>query len=391
MKPAREEVHAQTPADRPPATNIRNEPATNPTNHRDERPFRVQNEEESCAVPRRAMTIMAVVLASWFHVVVPRGQSSLEPATREPFDAWMAALRQEAIGRGVTHATVDRALAFEEPLPVVLERDRTQAETVLTIEQYIERRLTRAFVRTARDRAAEYRSLLLSVSRRYDVQSPYLVAIWGLESNYGRFSGVRPIIQALATLAWDGRRATLFRNELFAALEILDRGYIDLDRLTGSWAGAMGQTQFMPSSYLRFAEDFDGDGRRNIWTSQADVFASIANFLKQHGWQAGQTWGREVRLAEGRWPDISTAVGLRDTGCRAVREITVPLPLEKWRALGVRTIDGKALPDVDRQGSLMSTGRRTFLVYGNYESLLQYNCAHAYALSVGVLADRIGG
>lgn len=322
-----------------------------------------------------------------------RAQTPQDPPpepVRADFDAWMAALRQEALDRGISPAVVQRALAFEEPLPVVVERDRTQAETVLTIEQYVERRVTRAFVRLARERARKSAPLLKKIATKYEVAPQYLVAIWGLESNFGGFTGSRPTVQALATLAWDGRRAELFRGELFAALEILDRGYIDLARLTGSWAGAMGQPQFMPSSYLKYAADFDGDGRRNIWTSSPDVFASIANYLKEHGWQPGETWGREIRLPAA-WNDSAEGWTKRDTGCRALREMSVAHPLEHWRKLGVRRADGTALPVADRTGSLVSTGRRTFLVYGNYETLLQYNCAHAYALSVAVLADRIAG
>ncbi|MCA1585894.1 MAG: lytic murein transglycosylase [Acidobacteria bacterium] len=346
---------------------------------------------ERLVVRRSTLTKMAAGLGVLCLAMAPHAQAPMAPAERPDFGDWMSLLRQEALSRGVTPATIEQALAFEEPLAVVVERDRTQAETILTVDQYVERRLTRTFVTNARRRAITHRSLLRSVSQAYQVGSRYLVAIWGLESNFGRFSGVRPTVHALATLAWDGRRATLFRNELFAALEILDRGYIDHHRLKGSWAGAMGQTQFMPSSYLKYAEDFDGDGHRDIWASQGDVFASIANYLKQHGWQDGHTWGREVSLPDGGWSRMSGAVGLRDTGCRALREMTVALPLEQWHTLGVRAADKGVLPRVDRTGSLVSTGRRTFLVYGNYESLLQYNCAHAYALSVGLLADRIGG
>jgi len=272
----------------------------------------------------------------------------------------------------------------------VVERDRSQAETVLTIEQYVERRITRAFVRLARERSSKSAALLKKIGTHYGVAPQYLVAIWGLESNFGRFTGSRPTIQALAALAWDGRRAELFRGELFAALEIVDRGYIGLERLTGSWAGAMGQPQFMPSSYLKYAADFDGDGRRNIWTSAPDVFASIANYLKEHGWQSGDTWGREVGLPS-PWNAELASLAKRQTGCRALREMSVAQPLEHWRTLGIRRADGGALPDADRMASLMSTGKRTFLVYGNYETLLQYNCAHAYALSVAMLADRIAG
>ena len=173
------------------------------------------------------------------------------------------------------------------------------------------------------------------------------------------------------------------------ALRIVDRGDIDLAVMKGSWAGAMGQTQFMPSSYLKHAEDFDGNGDRDIWRSTPDVLASIANYLKAYGWKGDETWGREVRLPAGKADTIIEKVGLRAEGCRAEREMTVRRPLKQWRALGVRAIDGKALPAADRDASLFRAGRRAYLVYGNYEALLGYNCAHAYALAVGQLADRI--
>ena len=217
-----------------------------------------------------------------------------------------------------------------------------------------------------------------------------LAAVWAIESNLGRFSGVRPTIQALATLAWDGRRAAFFRAELLDALTILDRGDIEPARLKGSWAGALGQPQFMPSTYLRYAQDFDGDGRRDIWRSLPDVFASIANFLKENGWTAPTRPGA-ARCAcpaairpPSRWPRRCAC-----EGCRAFREMTEPLPLARWSELGVRTVTGTQLPRADRIASLVTAGSRSFLVYRNYEALLAYNCAHAYALSVGLLGDRL--
>src|SRR6202008_402254 len=162
----------------------------------------------------------------------------------------------------------------------VLERDRTQAERVLSLETYLSRRLTPAVIRTGQKMMASHRELLDTIARKYDVPGSILVAIWGAESNFGRFSGVRPTVPALATLAYDPRRSALFRRELLNALEILDKGHIELVEMRGSWAGAMGQPQFMPSSYLRYAEDFDGDGRRDIWESAPDIFASIANYMK---------------------------------------------------------------------------------------------------------------
>jgi len=238
--------------------------------------------------------------------------------------------------------------------------------------------------------ARKHRPLLKQVSERYGVPSKFLVSIWGIESNYGRFPGVRPTIQALATLGWEGRRGAFFKGELLNALEIVDRGYIELDQLKGSWAGAMGQTQFMPSSYLKYAQDFDADGDRDIWRSQGDIFASIANYLKGYGWIPDQAWGREVRLPKGGALPVIDKIGLRTSGCRAHREMTNPAPLATWQSLGVRTLSGGPLPKVDRDASLVHNGTRSFLVYNNYESLLGYNCAHTYALSVALLADRIG-
>jgi membrane-bound lytic murein transglycosylase B len=271
----------------------------------------------------------------------------------------------------------------------VIARDRSQAELVLSLDEYLKRRLTRSFIRTGREMAAKQHAILQRVSAEYGVQSKYLVAIWGVESNYGRFIGVRPTIQALATLAWDGRRGAFFKGELLNALEIVDRGYIGLAQLQGSWAGAMGQTQFMPSSYLKHAQDFDQDGHRDIWHSEPDIFASIANYLKNYGWIPDQTWGREVRLPKAGALPVIEKIGLRTTGCRANREMTNAAPLARWSALGVRAIDGGPLPRVERDASLVHSGRRSFLVYKNYEALLGYNCAHTYALSVALLAERV--
>ncbi len=311
------------------------------------------------------------------------------PTERLDFPAFVQGLRADALARGISAATVERALTGLEPSPSVIERDQTQAEAVFSLEAYLARRLTRAFVRTAVQNAARHKALLNRVRAKYGVPARYIVAIWGLESNFGRFSGVRPTIQALATLSWEGRRGEFFRGELMNALEIIDLGYIGLDELRGSWAGAMGQTQFMPSSYLKWAEDFDEDGDRDIWRSQDDVFASIANYLKQHGWSADLAWGREVRLPAPGITALRERAGMRVEGCRAEREMTLRLPLERWQALGVRTVAGAALPRAKVDASLVHTGKRAFLVYPNYESLLDYNCAHSYALAVALLADRI--
>jgi peptidoglycan lytic transglycosylase B len=321
---------------------------------------------------------------------VPQAQgTAASDAPRVAFSEFLAGLRTEALARGIKVETLDAAFAGLEPLPIVVERDRTQAETVLTISQYVQRRLTRSFVRTAQTQVTAQKAVLAKVSQRYGPPPSILIAIWGMESNFGRFAGVRPTVQTLATLAWEGRRGAFFTGELMNALAIADRGDIELAAMRGSWAGAMGQTQFMPSSYLAHAQDFDGDGRRDIWASLPDVFASIANYLKAYGWTERQTWGREVTFPAAREKAIVESVGLRPSGCRAERELTRPQPLAKWQALGVRTTTGGALPKVDRDASLFRAGAKSYLVYKNYEALLGYNCAHAYALSVGLLSDRI--
>jgi membrane-bound lytic murein transglycosylase B len=313
-----------------------------------------------------------------------------DPA-RPSFEEFLNGVRAEALERGIREDILDQALAtVEAPLAVVIERDRTQAETVLSLEDYLSRRLTDRQVARAKDGFARNRGLLEEIASQYGVDPQVIVAIWGMESNYGRFSGVRPTVAALATLAWDPRRSALFRSELFAALDILNAGYIEVPKMRGSWAGAMGQVQFMPSSYLKFAEDFDGDGRRDIWSTPSDVFASIGNFLKASGWTHGQTWGLEVQVPEEAKKQIAQTVARREANCRARRDMTVAQPMAEWQQLGVRLKNGGALPTDVPDASLISGATRSFLVYPNYNALLDYNCSQSYAISVGLLADRIG-
>ncbi len=318
-------------------------------------------------------------------------QSAAPPAAGRPsFADWLSGVRAEAIARGVRAEIVDQAFAgVEEPQPTIIERDRTQAEVVLPLEAYVKRRLTAKFIRTGREMYDRYRALLDRVGLTYGVSPRIIAGVWGMESNFGKFSGVRPTIPALATLAYDPRRSAFFRGELLQALEILNRGDATLDQLRGSWAGAMGQTQFMPSAYLKFAEDFDGDGRRDIWASPPDVFASIARYLKDHGWTDGQTWGREVRVSRAAAGRIAAEVARRGGDCQATRDMTVSRPMPEWERLGVRLPGGRPLPKTTFAASLVNGAKTHYLVYANYDALLDYNCAHAYAISVGLLADRL--
>jgi membrane-bound lytic murein transglycosylase B len=333
--------------------------------------------------------VMAVLFVCTLTAPAQEPQPAVAPAAAPPpFDVWLADVRNEALTRGIRAEIVDAAFTNLQPVDQILERDRTQAEFALNLTAYLKRRLTRTTVRTAQQMHAQHRQLLSAVGKKYGVQPRVITAVWGLESNFGRFAGVRPTIPALATLAYDPRRATLFRNELFSALEILNRGDIELDRLKGSWAGALGQPQFMPSTYLQYSQDFDGDGRRDIWSSQADVFASVAYYLREHGWSDKGTWGREVKVPKASAPAVR-ALPRRTEGCRAERALTTPKPLKDWRKLGLRTTAGTPIPTGTLDASLVTDGSRYFLVYRNYEALLAYNCATSYAISVGMLSDRL--
>ena len=337
---------------------------------------------------------LALLCSALILVAIPLEGQVAVPAppveeTRPEFSEFLSQLKEQALAAGVSAATVEAAVTGLEPLEVVVERDRSQAEVVLTIEQYVSRRLTRPFVRSALANKKAHREQLSAIAKKYGVSSSLIVAIWGMESNFGRFTGTRPTVQALATLAWEGRRRAFFSAEFVNALQIIDKGYIELDQMKGSWAGAMGQTQFMPSSYLAHAQDYDGDGRRDIWKTLPDVFASIANYMVAYGWKDDQLWGREVKVPPGGGTKLAASVGFRQSGCRAARELTVKLPLAKWQSLGVRTASGGALPKVDRDASLLRAGSKNYLVYSNYDALLGYNCAHAYALAVGLLSNRL--
>jgi membrane-bound lytic murein transglycosylase B len=317
-----------------------------------------------------------------------RDQQSPAVPPLPSFGEWLQTVRADALARGIKPSTLDIALTGLDPVPVVLERDRQQAEFTLDLSAYLKRRLTVDTIRTARRELREHASLTQRVAAAYGVEPRVQMAVWGLESNFGRFSGVRPVIPSLATLAYDDRRRGLFRGELLDALTILDSGDM---QLKGSWAGAMGQTQFLPSSYLAWAVDFDKDGRRNIWSSEPDVFASIANYLRGHGWVKGVRWGYPVTVparAAGRVSDVP----LRASGCRAVRDLSEPRSLKEWKTLGVIAARGApAVPSSPRPASLLRIDNKAWLVTSNYEALLGYNCAHTYALSVATLADRLAG
>lgn len=297
-----------------------------------------------------------------------------------PFEDWLRGFREEAMQKGMKRGSLDQALTGIAPIARVLELDRSQPEVRLTFEQYFARVVNKARIDTGRTRLAENRELLTRVTERYPVQSRFIVALWAVETDFGRLTGGFNIFAALATLAYDGRRSQFFREELLNAIRIVDKGLIKASDMRGSWAGAMGQSQFMPSSYLAYAVDFDGDGRADIWNSRADVFASIANYLVRVGWKNDETWGRAATLP----PGFDRAL---------IDHNKVTKPLSEWRALGVRAADGGELPARDIPASIVQPdgeAGRAFLVYGNFRVIMRWNRSVNFATSVGLLADSIG-
>lgn len=312
---------------------------------------------------------------------------------RKAFQAWLQGVREEGLKRGIRKETLDAALADLTPIERVVQLDRRQPEFVQTFKQYIAARVSPWRVNTGRERLRENRELLEKVAAKYGVQPRFIVALWGIETSFGRATGSFSVVQALATLAFDGRRSAYFRRELFNALEIIDAGHISAQAMKGSWAGAMGQNQFMPSSFLSYAVDENGDGRRDIWTTRADVFASSANYLRQSGWRDSETWGREVRLPEGFAAKLPGLMPKQASGCRDLRKLSVEKPLSEWSKLGLRSADGKPLPNrKELKASLVlpdGPGGPALLVYGNFRATMKWNCSVLFAAAVGMLADRL--
>ncbi len=329
---------------------------------------------------RRALiTIFALVA-----LLAPHAAHAL-PFPQDSYALWMKELEREAIESGISSATVQDALAHALPDPRVVELDRKQPETTVTFAAYSARIVSPERVREGRRLRQEHALLLDQVARRYGVPAEVIVALWGVESSYGRNSGDYDVIDSLVTLAYEGRRAELFRKQLLAALRVLDQEHMPPEALRGSWAGAMGQCQFMPSTYLRYAVDNAGDGRRDIWNDLADIFASIANYLAAEGWRplAGTDslgWGRGVAVRENaQLPEIG---------------LDHPRTVAEWGKLGIRAEDGRPLPaeEGQLQAALIQPDGpdgRSFLVYDNFRALMRWNRSTYFAASVSLLADRL--
>jgi membrane-bound lytic murein transglycosylase B len=296
------------------------------------------------------------------------------------FESCVARLKDRAVESGIRLETADRALINVRRLERVIRDDRNQPEFVSSFAEYFDRRVTPERIETGRRLFAEHREELETLTARYGVPGQYIVALWGLETNYGRILGNVPVFDSLSTLACDDRRSEYFSEELVNALRIVDRGDIDPQQMLGSWAGAMGHTQFMPASYLSYAIDGDGDGRIDLWNGTSDALASGANFLRALRWQSGLRWGREVLLPD----DFDHAAAGLDGG----------RPLREWRALGVRDTGGRLLADLEIDAAvLLPSGHAgpAFVVYENFRALMRWNRSEQFALVVGHLADRIAG
>jgi len=303
--------------------------------------------------------------------------SAVHGAETKGFEKWLADVREQAVKHGISRETIETTLSKTTYLPEVMERYRNQPEFKLSLDEYLSRVVPESRVQLARKKLDSHRAIFDEVYRRIPVEPQVLTALWGIESDFGQIAGSFPVIDALATLAYASSRVEFYRRELFHALRILDKGHIPPYRMKGSWAGAMGQVQFMPSSFQAFAADYDGDGKVDIWDNLGDALFSAANYLSRSGWCTGQGWGMEVTLPK----DFnSTSIGEKKL-------------MSEWKAAGLRGTGGRELPETpDLTASLIEPdlkSRRTFLVYPNYHVILKWNRSDFFALAVGTLADQI--
>jgi membrane-bound lytic murein transglycosylase B len=331
-------------------------------------------------LPLLRPTTCARVLSLYLAVLLGAVAPGTASASSDGFEAWLEGFEAEALERGISSQTLQAALDGVEPIPRVIELDRKQPKSPRDFCGYLDRRLTDTRIARGRRVWKEHQALLEQITAEYGVPSRYLVALWGLETNFGDYLGDFPVIASLVTLAYDSRRGDAFREQVVAALRIVDEGHHDPQGMKGSWAGATGQVQLMPTSFLEYAVDYDADGRKDVWTSLPDALATAANYLRQSGWRSGETWGRQVQLPEALRRDAALLRRSR--------------PLAEWQKSGVRRIDGGELPVADIRGSIVLPIRKpdpAFLVYRNYRTFLVWNNSTFFAISVGALADEIAG
>ncbi|MBE1298632.1 MAG: lytic murein transglycosylase [Alteromonadaceae bacterium] len=329
----------------------------------------------------KALGLSCILISGFGNAQTATEQQTI-PAdlTAETFAACLPELSQKAKQAGIDDSTIARGLSNAQFIPNVIKYDRNQPEFVRTFPNYISKRVTDWRINKGRDLLAKHKDLLQDLYEEYGIPQRYIVAFWGLETNFGGIKGKMPIIDSLATLACDYRRSEFFTKELIHSLELMQREALPKEQMIGSWAGAMGHTQFMPSAYLQYAKDGDNDGKVDLWNSVPDALTSAAHFLKNLGWQAGYRWGREVILPEGF--DYSL-IG-RDKS----------KTLAQWSELGVSRTNGASLGNSDLKSSLLlPAGHKgpAFVVYKNFDVIMRWNFSEFYAISVGYLADRLTG
>lgn len=325
----------------------------------------------SSRLSRRALFAAPLLAAPW-------GTAGAAAGAASEFESFLAELRRAALARGIRRETVAATFRAIEYLPHVIELDRHQPEHVMTFDEYLTKVVTPEREENGRERLAENRALIAGIERRFGVDRELIAALWGVESDFGKVLGNYHVPSALATLAFEGRRRSYFRPELLAALRIVDGGNIGVRQMTGSWAGAMGQCQFMPTTYLGYAVDYDGDGRRDIWFDRADVLASIANFISRLGWRQGERWGQEVVLPAGFDTSGSGLGTWRSTA--------------EWNRLGIRSADGTPLAGQASEASLVLPGGAegpALLVRHNFRTIMRWNNSTYFAAAVGYLSDSM--
>jgi len=324
-------------------------------------------------IPVRGLHVSLMLTILLFLVAGDHSHGANKPS----FQAWLTEVRKEALANGVAEKTLNYALKDLRPIPQIVKLDRSQPEFKLTLDQYLNRVVTERRIRKGRKKLHEHRDLLLRISKKYGVQPEFIVALWGIETRYGQLTGSFPVLAAVATLAYDGRRSRYFRREFLNALKILDDGHISAENMNGSWAGAMGQVQFMPSSFQSYAVDYDGDGRIDIWNNVGDALASAANYLARSGWKGGQGWGQEIQLPE-RFD-------------KKLINSRIKKSLSEWQRMGILAKGFQENPNL--KASIVQPdgqGGRMFLTYPNYRVILKWNRSNFFAVAVGTLADGVG-
>ena len=304
-------------------------------------------------------------------------------AETDDFAIWLSNFQQKALELGITQQTLDLSFKNIEPNKRVIELDQRQPEFTITLDEYLNNTTPKFRVNKGKKLYVENKDLLAKVSEVYGVQPRFLLALWGIETSFGQYTGSFNVIRSLATLSYDQRRREYFTGELINALKIIDQGHTSPETMDGSWAGAMGQCQFMPTSFVNYAVDFNKDGKKDIWNTIPDVLASAANYLSSTGWDNSQTWGREVIVINNIDESLITT---------SARKVETSKKLSHWSNSGVRNLDGTMLPDVDIDAYLVypeGTDGRKFIVYENFKTILDWNRSLFFGLAVGRLSDLI--